>query len=294
MSEHRSPQPHAPQPHAPEPSPKLDTADLLGTSMRIIGASFGPLLALALLCLLPAILFDTLLPIAVDALVPEAEPLDPQAPEVVLPAVLALGGLCGGVLLELILTYIAQGAMTYVLIELLAGRQAGVGASLGQAARRAGPLLLTSILSGVAVFLGALACLLPGLYISMVLFLVVPAVMMEDVGPVQALKRSAALTEGHRGTLFLAFLAVLLVNIVLACIITSFGVGMGGEVAGAYDATGQPQGPSALGLVVEGAISWAIAALQSMALAALGAVVYVRIRGIRERVNAQALAEVFA
>ena len=77
MSEHRSPQPHAPQPHAPEPSPKLDTADLLGTSMRIIGASFGPLLALALLCLLPAILFDTLLPIAVDALVPEAEPLDP-------------------------------------------------------------------------------------------------------------------------------------------------------------------------------------------------------------------------
>lgn len=122
MSEHRSPpfeapqphapQPHAPEPHAPEPSPKLDTADLLGTSMRIVGASFGPLLGIALLCLLPGVLFETLIPIAAEALVPEAEPLDSQAPDVLLPAVVALGGICGGLLLGLILTYIAQGAMT--------------------------------------------------------------------------------------------------------------------------------------------------------------------------------------
>lgn len=136
--------------------------------------------------------------------------------------------------------------------------------------------------------------MLPGIYISMVLFLAVPAVMVEDIGPVEALKRSAALTQGHRGTIFLAFLGVLLVNIVLACIITSSGASMGGEAMEAYDATGQAQTPSALGLVVEGAISWTISALQSMALAALGAVAYVRIRGMRDQVNAQELAEVFA
>lgn len=62
--------------------------------------------------------------------------------------------------------------------------------------------LVAGIVAGLAIIVGLLLFVLPGLYLLVRLRLVLPAVMLADCGPLEALSRSFDLTDGHGLTVF--------------------------------------------------------------------------------------------
>jgi hypothetical protein len=77
--------------------------------------------------------------------------------------------------------------------------------------RRLAALLLATLLADVAVGLGNLLLLIPGMLLGLLWVALSPVVVLEGAGPLQGLSRSAALTKRSR------FRLVLLLVIYLAC-----------------------------------------------------------------------------
>src|SRR6185437_11526974 len=65
-----------------------------------------------------------------------------------------------------ILQAIGTGALICVVMQEYLNRPVGFGESLRFAVSRLGPLVGTSILSGLIIFLGMLACIIPGIYFA--------------------------------------------------------------------------------------------------------------------------------
>jgi len=137
-----------------------------------------------------------------------------------------------------------------------------------------------------------IAMIVPFVYLLVVFFLAVPASVAERAGPVEAISRSLTLTKGHRLTIFLTLLCLMLVLFVLSCIGGMFGAIFGG--GGVDLATGLPQAPSTLSQVISFILTLLVGSLQTMLFSSFAAVAYARIRGIRDGVDAGALAEVFS
>ena len=67
------------------------------------------------------------------------------------------------ILPSFILQTLGTGALIRVVMQEYLGRPVRFGEALRFALGRFGPLLVTAILSGLIVFLGTLACLIPGI-----------------------------------------------------------------------------------------------------------------------------------
>jgi hypothetical protein len=72
------------------------------------------------------------------------------------------------------------------------------------------PVAGAAILAGIMVFWGFIFLIIPGLFLMALLFAVIPSVVLEDRGPIDALSRSRELSRGGRlrilGALFVAWL----------------------------------------------------------------------------------------
>lgn len=107
---------------------------------------------------------------------------------------------------------LANGFATLAMLVLMLDRDRP---SVGHALRRALALLLPyyamGILSSIAVFLGSLAFVLPGIYIFIKLVIAGPVMVAERIAsPVAALRRSWRLTKGNSGRvlLFVVIIAI--------------------------------------------------------------------------------------
>jgi hypothetical protein len=133
--------------------------------------------------------------------------------------------------LTLLFSPIAEGSMTKVVADIYTGREPDCAACLKLGVRKALPLLMTSLLVTGAVLSGILlpgllfiypaiihghvdlldflvfipAC---GIYISVVWFVVGPAIILENFGITGSLKRSYNLVSGNRWYVFLSSFCV--------------------------------------------------------------------------------------
>ena len=85
-----------------------------------------------------------------------------------------------------------------------------------------GPYIVASIIFGIAVAIGFVLCIVPGIIVAIVYGFYGYVILDENQqSPIDALKRSADITRGHRGELFLLGLALLGINIVgaLLCLV---------------------------------------------------------------------------
>lgn len=80
------------------------------------------------------------------------------------------------------------------------------------------PFLGASLLIGIMVFIGLLIFVIPGIIVAMVFYFTTYIVVDKNLGPINALKESARITEGHRWRLFLFSLAVVGINLVGALV----------------------------------------------------------------------------
>ncbi len=111
---------------------------------------------------------------------------------------LMLGGLGSLILLPLtlILQTIGTGAMIRVIMQEYLGRPVSFGEAFQFALSRLGGLLVTSIISGVLIFLGTLACVIPGIYLAIIYCFASQVVIVENRSGMNALTRSQNLVSG--------------------------------------------------------------------------------------------------
>lgn len=176
--------------------------------------------------------------------------------------------------------FLAQlGAVTYGAVQHLAGNPVRLGAMIRAGFRRIWPLVLVGILSGLIVLGGMLLLVIPGIIFAFALSVAVPAVVAERIGPVEAIRRSFALTKGSRLLIFASGLVVGLV-----------GAAANGVSNGLVALVGRSGGAVyVLAVAVGIAIEIVFATLPTV----LPAVAYHDLRLAKEGVDTAALAKVF-
>jgi MFS family permease len=187
---------------------------------------------------------------------------------------LVIGGIATFVL------FLAQFAgVTWGTLQLLAGRPAGFGAMLGAGFKRFGAVLAVGFVGTAAVLAGMLLLIVPGVLLGIGMAVVYPVVVSEQVGPIDAIKRSMALTKGHRGTVFGALMVVGL---------AAGGVNMGSNLL--TTVLGSMAAPLAIvGVLLTLLIQLAMTSLSNVVCA----VAYHDLRVAKEGVDTSQLAKVF-
>ena len=114
-----------------------------------------------------------------------------------------------------------QGALTYGVVTSLRGSGDVNLWSIGKRSLRVLPrILLLSIVVGILVSLGLVFLVVPGIILGLVLFVAVPASVMEGGGIGKSLARSAELTKGNRGGLFLIGLVFGVPSFIVSIVLT--------------------------------------------------------------------------
>ncbi len=75
------------------------------------------------------------------------------------------------------------------------------------------PYLAASILSFIAIGLGLILLIVPGIIISIMLWFVAYLVIDRNLGPIEAMKESARITKGHKWDLFVFGILLGLINV---------------------------------------------------------------------------------
>jgi len=128
-----------------------------------------------------------------------------------------LAGLLGGAIY--IATYLfAQGGTVYAVSELYLGRTTTIGESLRRMRGHALNLFGVTLLNGLAVGVGFLLLVIPGIWLACRLITCVPAALLEDLGARDSLERSYRLTEDSVGRAFVIYLVYVVMAIVAASI----------------------------------------------------------------------------
>jgi hypothetical protein len=106
-------------------------------------------------------------------------------------------------------------------------RPVSFGESLKVGLARFFPVVLLALLMGLLFMLGFMLLIVPGLILITMWFVSTPACVVERTGPWTSLKRSAALTKGHRwkifGLMFLMIIVSLIVAGLLQVVLPQFG-----------------------------------------------------------------------
>jgi hypothetical protein len=105
-------------------------------------------------------------------------------------------GVLAGMAGQFVVQSLAVALVTVVVYGHLQGQRVGSWQSARLALGRAPALLVTTIVSGVTVFAGTMCCLVPGIVLSWLWMVAPAALVLEKVGPLQALARSARLVRG--------------------------------------------------------------------------------------------------
>jgi len=94
-------------------------------------------------------------------------------------------------------------ALIYALVvQIDTGRTPTLTESYRWGLGRLGPLMLSAICAWVAVVIGFVALVIPGIILSMAFVVVYPMVTLEGGGPIDVLKRSYELTKGYKAQIF--------------------------------------------------------------------------------------------
>jgi len=145
----------------------------------------------------------------------------------VIAALLGLvGGFIGallGSLIGIVAAFLLQATLVKAVQDVRDGR---ADLSLGETVRAATPYLGrvagASILAGIAITIGLILLIVPGLFLITIWAVIVPVIVLEGTGAMASFGRSQQLVRGRGwhvfGTLVLTWIILLVVNIVLGLI----------------------------------------------------------------------------
>lgn len=153
-----------------------------------------------------------------------------------------------GAVLGIVLNALSEAIVLFGAFEDMRGRPVNLMASARVGLNRLLPVVGVALLAGLFTGLAAILLLIPAFIVMTMLFVAMPACIVEQLSPMPSLRRSRELTKGHRWAIFgLWFLVAIIVAIgsKLAGLIGSLigGVGLSllfsliwGALAGAFNA----------------------------------------------------------
>lgn len=176
-------------------------------------------------------------------------------------------------LISIVASLLGQSAAIVAVVDDLRNRPFSIGTALSVSLRRLMPILGVTILSTLAIMLGTLLLVIPGFIVMMMFYVAVPVCVVERAGATDSLGRSRSLTKGQRWRIFAVVLIVGIVAAIVGGLITYMA-----SVAGTI--------PKVIADVIWQTMTTAFGAV-------LTAVVYYRLRMLKDGVDISAIANVF-
>jgi len=148
----------------------------------------------------------------------------------IITALLALAGGTVGILLGSFVSVVAAFVLQATLVKAVQDvRDGHADLSIRQTVNEALPFLApvagASILAGIAITIGLLLIIVPGLFLITIWAVIVPVIIIERSGALASFGRSRELVRGHGwhvfGTLVLVYIIMLVVNLVLGLIFSA-------------------------------------------------------------------------
>ena len=145
----------------------------------------------------------------------------------------ALLGLAGGTvgavlgsLVQIVAAFLLQATLVKAVQDVRDGRaDMSIGDTVRAAVPFLGPVALASILAGIAITIGLLLVIVPGLYLITIWAVIVPVIVLEGSGALASFGRSRRIVRGNGwhvfGTLVLVYIIMLAVGIILGLIFSA-------------------------------------------------------------------------
>ena len=189
-------------------------------------------------------------------------------------------GLGVALLLTLVAGQLAQAACLRTVTDTYLGHDVDWRASLRYAFRRLPALVAISFLTLFLVFLGAILCIVPGIYLWGAFYVAVPVLLIEGSGPIRSLGRSRRLVRGRWwGTVGVALVGFLIIGVVTTTLTT--------VVVGFAD----PSPSTATGFILNTLASTVASMLTTPVAAAFATVLYIDLRVRKEGFDLYLLAQ---
>ena len=152
---------------------------------------------------------------------------------IVLTLVLGWFGILLGSLLGLTGIFWLQGALVIAIDDVRDGRaDLGIQQTLERVTPRLTDLTLAGLLAGVAIGIGLLLLIVPGLYLLTIWLVIVPAIMLENCGVTGSFGRSQELVRGYGWSVFGVIVLTFLIFIGVSIAVGVARNAVGGDWAG--------------------------------------------------------------
>lgn len=181
----------------------------------------------------------------------------------------------------MVFTQVAYAAIICGAVSYLSGDKMAIGRMITGGFSAVLPVIAVSIMVAVLTVLGYIVLIIPGIIISMMLAVAVPAVVAEKRGIVEALSRSADLTKGYRWGVLGTFIVVGIITAIANWLVSFVQI----SVAAAVDD---------LELVLIFVLTVVTYGLTTALSGAATSAIYVQLRECKEGTTADEIAEVFS
>lgn len=169
-----------------------------------------------------------------------------------------------------------QGAVAYTVFRTRRGEYTSLGESLSRGMARVFPLIGAGLLTGILTAIGFVLLIVPGLIVFCSLILSTSVCVVERLGPIDSMKRSAELTKGHRWKIF---------GLYMLCFLLFFVVIFLGSFLGVLLAFGS----KTVAILLVALLFLCVLSFGSV----LVAVVYYDLRAVKDGVTVDSLANAF-
>ncbi len=181
---------------------------------------------------------------------------------------------------------VAGGSVVLLVMGVLGRREIGIATSIAVSLRRLPSLILAVSLIWIVRSAGFLLLVVPGIILQVRLCVTVPALMVEAVGPIEALRRAWTLSRPHQLAIFVAgvFVWLLVGPLMIGAVLPFVDFSAGSD--------GNPfHGLSAASIALASTLSWLATTIATVLSATLATVLYAQ---ITEQGHAEALGQVAA
>jgi hypothetical protein len=194
-------------------SGKLDLGRVIQQLFSVLGRNFATFAILAVL--LAGVPTAVLYGLMGDLLARNGDPSQIFGPR--------LGWFFLGALVTGLFGVIMQATIIYGTVSDLNERKVSLADSLSVGLRAFLPILGLGILMGLAIMLGFILLIVPGLMLAIAWCVAVPAYVVEQPGIIGAFGRSAALTRGNRWRIFGLFVIYIVAAFVVQLVVNMIG-----------------------------------------------------------------------
>lgn len=258
--------------------PPLGVGALMSSSLGLVFGNLGTLLPIAMIPAIVGVALNYLImgPTSLNSLLAF---FDPQA---AIAAQANVTWVSQGIIMvvSIVLWGFIMTSMTKAAYDIKVRGSTSFGDVISTGLRYMLPILPLIIVTGIGIYIGLALLVLPGLYLMAMWFVIVPVFIVEQSGMGGAISRSAQLSEGYRWPL----VGLVLLYVILYVVIGAVSGGLQFVFAGM----------GGVGLILAAISTTVIAAFLYCIGSCLAALVYARLREIKEGTDVSEIADIFA